>query len=104
MIVLKITGAILHTVLKAIVAVIQVILTLLGICLSFGIGVFMVVGGIIGSIFVFSSVLCLIMGIASVKEFWGMMLVGVLFGGIPQLIQLIGVESIYTLKKALSRI
>ena len=104
MIVLKIIGAILYAVLKIVIGLLQIALTIVGIFFSFGMGVFERIGEIIGGLFVIGSILCLIMGIASGKEFCGMFFLGLAFGGIPASVELIGIEGITAIKDTLSKI
>jgi hypothetical protein len=104
MIILKIIGWILYALLKMIIGVVQLILTFFVICIGFGGGVFQVIGGIIGFVFVLSSVLCLSSGIVTVKEFWQMFFLGIAFGAIPTFITTLGQEGIMAIKGVLSRV
>lgn len=104
MIILKIIGWILYIVLKMVIGVIQIVLTFLATCISFGGRVFQLAGGLIGTLFVMGSLIGLPMGIVSGKEFWQMFFLGIAFGAIPAFLASVGRDRIYAVKGVLNKI
>lgn len=102
--ILKIIGWILYFALKMVIGVIQIVLTFLATCISFGGRVFQLVGVLIGILFVMGSLLGLPMGIVSGKEFWQMFFMGIAFGAIPEFLTNVGRDGIYAVKGVPSRI
>ncbi len=70
---------------------------------SFG-GILRLIGGILGILFAGSSILCLIMGLVSGREFWEMFLLGIAFGAIPTMLRMCGESGIYAIRSILGRI
>lgn len=87
-----------------VIGVIQIVLTFIAACISFGGGVFCTIGGIIGFVFVVASLLCLPSGIVTVKEFRPMFFLGIVFGVVPTFVTNVGVEGIYAVQGLLSKI
>ncbi len=104
MIILKILWAIVRTVLKIIISILQVILTVLAVGFGFAGGIFKLIGNLLGGLFIVGSLLSLMFGIMTVKEFWPMFLTGVAFGAIPNVITMYGQGAICTVKEILYKL
>ena len=102
--VLKIIGMILYAVVKAVTFALWFMLTVLAACIGFGGGVLQLIGGILGTLFAVSSILCLIMGLVSGREFWEMFLLGIAFGAVPIMLRMCGESGIYAIRSMLGRI
>ncbi len=102
--ILKISGMVLHAAVRLAADVLQLALAVLAACVSFGGSVLQLIGRILGTLFVGSSILCLIMGLVTGREFWEMFLLGIAFGAIPAALQMLGEGGIHALRRMLSRI
>ena len=102
--VLRVSGMALHVVLKVAVFALQLVLTVLAACVYFGGGVLQRIGRIVGTLFVGSSIICLIMGLVSGREFWEMFLLGIAFGAVPAVLRMCGESGIYAIRSVLNKI
>lgn len=102
MCILKISGMVLHAAVRLAAVVLQLALAVLAACVSFGGGVLQLIGRMLGTLFVGSSILCLIMGLVTGREFCEMFLLGVAFGAIPAALRRCGEGGINALRGILS--
>ena len=87
--------------LKPFIFVIQIGLTAIAIVFSTIAGIGEVIGGILGIIFITTSLLGLLMGVVEGNVFWEMLLGGIAFKVIPTVIRVLCEEGIFAIKGAL---
>ena len=104
MVILRFVGFVMYGILKAIVFILQIVLTLLSSSIGFVGGIISFFGGMLGAIFVVAGIGTLLTGISSTKEFWGMMIVGIAFGVIPNLLRELGQQGIEGIIRVLRKI
>lgn len=95
---LRITGMFLLVVLKMAAFALQIVLAVLAACVNFGGSVLQRIGRLLGILFAGSSIICLIMGLVSGREFWEMFFLGIAFGAVPAVLRMCGESGIYAIR------